>query len=87
VALALTASLAIALRLLRESRGALYLMCLTFAATLYWLANGNPDGDVIIANNTNGQIWVYGSLVICALVMVFPRVGPGVWRKRTSSHR
>jgi N-acetyl-1-D-myo-inositol-2-amino-2-deoxy-alpha-D-glucopyranoside deacetylase len=87
VALALTASLALSLRLLRESRGALYLMSLTFASSLYWLAMGNADGDVMIANNSNGQYWVYGSLIICAVVMIFPRVGPGAWRKRTSSHR
>ncbi len=87
VALAIIASLAIALRLLRESRGALYLMCLTFAATIYWLASGNADGDVMIADNRNGQFWVYGSLAICALVMAFPRIGPGAWRKRASSHR
>ena len=87
VALALTGSLALALRLLRESRGALYLMSLTFAATLYWIAVITPGGVVAISDNSNGQWWIYGSLAICGLVMVFPRLSPGRWRKRTSSHR
>jgi N-acetyl-1-D-myo-inositol-2-amino-2-deoxy-alpha-D-glucopyranoside deacetylase len=87
VALALTGSLALALRLLRESRGALYLMALTFAATLYWIAKITPEGVVTIANNSNGDWWVYGSLAICAVVMIFPQLSPGRWRKRASSHR
>lgn len=87
VALALTAALALALRLLRESRGALYLMCLTFASTIYWLINYGAEGDVTISDSQNGQWWTWGSIAICALVMIFPRVGPGVWRRRASGHR
>ena len=87
VALALTGSLALSLRLLRESRGALYLMALTFAATLYWIAKITPEGVVTISDNSNGNWWVYGSLAICAIVMIFPQLSPGRWRKRASSHR
>ncbi len=87
VALALVVSLALALRLLRESRGALYLMSLTFAATLLWLGSKSNDGDVVIAGNTNGQWWVYGSLISCFVIMAFPRLRPGSWRRSASGHR
>jgi len=85
--LALVSSLALALRLLRESRGALYLMSLTFAATLLWLGSKSNDGDVVIANNTNGQWWVYASLITCFVIMAFPRLRPGSWRRSASGHR
>jgi len=87
VALALVFSLALALRLLRESRGALYLMSLTFAATLLWLGSKSNDGDVVIANNYNGQWWFYCSLAICFVIMAFPRLRPGSWRRTASGHR
>ena len=87
VGLALTASLALALRLLRESRGALYLMSLTFTATLLWLGRKSADGDVVIANNLNGQWWFYGSIVICFAIMMFPRLKPGSFKRSASGHR
>ena len=87
VALALTISLALALRLLRESRGALYLMVLTFSATLLWLGSKSNDGDVVIANNTNGQWWVYGSIATSLVIMMFPRLRVGGWRRTASGHR
>lgn len=87
VAMTLTFSLSLALRLLRESRGALYLMTLTFTATLLWLGNKTADGDVVIANNANGQWWFYGSIVACFAVMMFPRLKPGSFSRRASGHR
>jgi N-acetyl-1-D-myo-inositol-2-amino-2-deoxy-alpha-D-glucopyranoside deacetylase len=87
VALGISTSLALALRLLRESRGALYLMVLTFTATLLWLGSKSNDGDVVIANNTNGQWWVYGSIVINFVIMMFPRLRVGGWRRSASGHR
>jgi len=87
VALVMTFSLAVALRLLRNSRGALYLMSFTLAGTVFWLSRPTAAGDALILNNQAGNIWVYGSLIICAVVILFPKLRPGAWGKKSSGHR
>lgn len=87
VALTMVACLAVALRLLRNSRGALYLMTLSFIASVYWLSQEQPGGEVLIVSNQIGDTWVYGSMAICAFVMLFPRLNPGSWRRSASGHR
>jgi N-acetyl-1-D-myo-inositol-2-amino-2-deoxy-alpha-D-glucopyranoside deacetylase len=87
VALVMTASLAVALRLLRRSRGALYLITATLVATIFWLAQPQPGGELFIPGNDVGTIWAYGSMVICALVILFPKIQPGAWRRSSRGHR
>lgn len=87
VAFTMVASLALALRLLRNSRGALYLLTLSFVSTVFWLSQTQPGSDVIIYGNEVGNIWAYGSAAICGLVMLFPRLRPGTWRRSASGHR
>lgn len=87
VALVMTASLALALRLLRRSRGALYLLTATLTATVLWLAQRQPGGELFIPGNDAGTIWAYGSIGICALVILFPRIKPGAWRRSSRGHR
>jgi len=87
VALVMTFSLAVALRLLRNSRGALYLMSFTLAGTVFWLSRPSAAGDALIIDNQAGNIWVYGSLIICAVVILFPKLRPGTWGKNASGHR
>lgn len=87
VALIMTASLAVSLRLLRRSRGALYLITATLAATVFWLAQRQPGGELFIPGNDAGFIWVYGSIGICGLVILFPKVQPGAWRRSSRGHR
>ncbi len=87
VALVTTFSLAVALRLLRNSRGALYLMSLTLAGTVFWLSRPTAAGDALIIDNQAGNFWVYGSLIICAVVILFPKLRPGTWAKNASGHR
>lgn len=87
VALVMTFSLAVALRLLRNSRGALYLMSLTLAGTVFWLSRPSAAGDALIIDNQSGNMWVYGSLIICAVVILFPKLRPGTWGKNASGHR
>ena len=87
VALTMVACLAIALRLLRNSRGALYLMTLSFITSVYWLSQEQPGGEVLIVSNQIGDTWVYGSMAICAFVMLFPRLNPSSWRRSASGHR
>jgi N-acetyl-1-D-myo-inositol-2-amino-2-deoxy-alpha-D-glucopyranoside deacetylase len=87
VALIMTASLAISLRLLRRSRGALYLITATLAATVFWLAQRQPGGELFIPGNDAGFIWAYGSIGICGLVILFPKVQPGAWRRSSRGHR
>ena len=87
IALGMTFALALSLRLLRNSRGALYLMTLSLGGTLSWLSSRQGGGSVAIVANNLGNWWVYGSLGLCALVILFPRIRPGVWRKNASGHR
>jgi N-acetyl-1-D-myo-inositol-2-amino-2-deoxy-alpha-D-glucopyranoside deacetylase len=87
IALAMTFSLALALRLLRNSRGALYLMTLSLWGTLLWLSQRHGAGSFVIVGNDVGNLWVYGSLIACGVVILFPRIRPGVWRKNASGHR
>jgi len=87
VALVMTFALAVALRLLRNSRGALYLMSLTLAGTVFWLSRPSASGDALIMDNQSGNFWVYGSLIICAVVILFPKLRPGTWAKNASGHR
>ncbi|MFM7014137.1 MAG: PIG-L deacetylase family protein [Actinomycetota bacterium] len=87
LALTMTFSLALALRLLRNSRGALYLMSLTLALTVFWLSRQTEAGDALIIDNLVGKWWVYGSLIICAVVILFPKIRPGSWGKNASGHR
>jgi N-acetyl-1-D-myo-inositol-2-amino-2-deoxy-alpha-D-glucopyranoside deacetylase len=87
VALVTTLAVALALRMLRNSRGALYLMSFTLAGTVFWLSRPTPAGDALIIDNEAGNIWVYGSLIICAVVILFPKLRPGTWAKNASGHR
>jgi N-acetyl-1-D-myo-inositol-2-amino-2-deoxy-alpha-D-glucopyranoside deacetylase len=87
IALTMTFCLALALRLLRSSRGALYLMTLSLWGTLLWLSQRHGTGSFVIMGNDVGTWWTYGSLIACGLVILFPRIRPGVWRKSASGHR
>lgn len=87
IALFITFSLALGLRLLRNSRGALYLMTLSLWGTIWWLSSRKSGGSVAILGDFVGTWWVYGSLIACGLVILFPRIRPGVWRKSASGHR
>jgi N-acetyl-1-D-myo-inositol-2-amino-2-deoxy-alpha-D-glucopyranoside deacetylase len=87
VALTMVGSLALALRLLRSSRGALYLMTASFAITVFQLAQRQPGGEVLILGNSTGNIWAYGSIGLCALIILFPSIHPSSWGKSASGHR
>jgi N-acetyl-1-D-myo-inositol-2-amino-2-deoxy-alpha-D-glucopyranoside deacetylase len=86
VALIMIGALALALRLLRKSRGALYLMTLTLASTLYWMSH-QTSGDFVLGHEQVDKYWRWGSLIICFVVILFPRIHPGVWRKSARGHR
>lgn len=86
VALTMLGALALALRTLRKSRGALYLMTLTLASTLYWMSK-QTTGDLVLGHSEADRIWRWGSLAICFVVILFPRIHPGVWRRSKSGHR
>jgi N-acetyl-1-D-myo-inositol-2-amino-2-deoxy-alpha-D-glucopyranoside deacetylase len=87
VALVMTGSLAIAIRLLRSSRGALYLLAATFAATVFWLAQPQADGTLLIPGDELGNIWAYGSLGLVAIIILFPNIRAGSWRKSARGHQ
>ncbi len=87
VAMIMTGSLALAIRLLRSSRGALYLVAATFATTIFWLAQPQSTGSLLIPGNQLGVIWAYGSLALMAIIILFPQIHAGSWRKRARGHQ
>ena len=87
VALTMVFALTLALRLMRNSRGALYLTSLVFIGTVFWLAQKQPGGEVLVLGDQLGDTWAYGSIIICAVIMLFPRLHPGTWRRNASGHR
>ncbi|MEI6590666.1 MAG: hypothetical protein WCO24_01530, partial [Actinomycetes bacterium] len=84
VALVMVFSLGLAMRLLRNSRGALNLMAAAFTLTIAFLAQRQSGGGALIFANTIGEFWTFGSIGILALISVFPRLKPGTWRKSAS---
>lgn len=86
VALISVGALALALRLLRSSRGALYLTSITFGVTVFTLAQKQAGGEVLIPANDLGLIWSYGSIALCAAIILFPQIRPASWRKSASGH-
>jgi len=86
VALIMTGSLGLGLRLLRSSLGALYLMTLGFYVTIWYFANGRPGGQLISGDGL-GNWWSYGSIVLLAVIILFPRLRPKTWSKNASGHR
>lgn len=87
VAMTMVFALTLSLRLMRNSRGALYHTSLVFIGTVFWLAQKQPGGEVLILGDQLGDIWAYGSIVICAVIMLFPRLHPGTWRRNAAGHR
>ena len=87
VALIMTASIALGLRLMRRSRGALYLLTAGLSATIFWLSQRQPGGELFIPGNDIGTFWAFGSIGICAFIILFPRVQPGAWRRSSRGHR
>ncbi|MEY3538468.1 MAG: hypothetical protein RL645_1282 [Actinomycetota bacterium] len=87
VALISVGAVALALRLLRSSRGALYLTSLTFGLTVFQLAQRQGGGEVLIPANDVGTIWAYGSIILCAVIILFPQIRPAAWRRSASGHR
>lgn len=87
VALVMTTSLAISLRLLRRSRGALYLVTASLMATILWFAQRQPGGELFIPGNDVGTFWAFGSIGVCALVILVPKIQPGAWRRSSRGHR
>ena len=87
VALISVGALALSLRLLRSSRGALYLTSITFGITVFTLAQRQAGGEVLIPSNDVGTIWAYGSIILCAVIILFPQIRPAIWRKSASGHQ
>ena len=86
LALIIVGSLALALRILRRSRGALYLMALGFIFTMFQLGQ-NPGGSQLVTNGNLSSYWFYGSLAVLAIIVMFPRLRKATWNRSASGHR
>ena len=87
VALVMTAALGIALRVLRRSRGALYLSTLAFIITVLQLSQVQPDGSAFMDDSELSTYWVYGSIALLAVIVIFPRIRKATWNRSASGHR
>lgn len=86
VALLSVTSVGLALRVLRRSRGALYLLAASFWVTLYYLINQQSSGERPF-NGQLSEIWIWGSTIILAVILIFPKLQPATWTKNASGHR
>ncbi|MFM6980050.1 MAG: PIG-L deacetylase family protein [Micrococcales bacterium] len=87
VALLLVASVSLALRVLRRSRGALYLFAAAFWATLYYLIKTQESGGSQSFVGEISEWWKIGASVLIAGIMIFPRIQPAAWRRSADGHR
>lgn len=86
VALIMTGSLGLGLRLLRSSLGALYLMTIAFYVSIWYFSQPRNSG-ILILGDSLGNWWVFGSMGLLALINLFPRLRPKTWSKNASGHR
>jgi len=87
LALVIVGAMAVALRLLRRSRGALYLYALGFIITLQQLVSPGKMGTQLITDSDISTWWVYGSYILLAVVVIFPRLRKATWNRSASGHR
>lgn len=83
LALGATASITFGLRMLRNSRGALYLLNAGMTIAIWWLSR-NPTFGAFIDDNKNGNRYVLFALLICLVAAVFPRIDLAKWRARSN---
>jgi N-acetyl-1-D-myo-inositol-2-amino-2-deoxy-alpha-D-glucopyranoside deacetylase len=86
LALVIVTALAIPLRLMRRSRGALYLYALAFAVTILQLTKPGQH-TTGLSDQQLTTFWVWGSLSVLAVVVIFPRLRKATWDRGTSGHR
>lgn len=87
VALLLVGSVSLALRILRRSRGALYLFSAAFWATLYYLVRTQETGGEQTFVGADSQWWVWGSTAVIVAILLFPKIQPATWSKSANGHR
>jgi len=86
LALIVVGALALALRVLRRSRGALYLMALAFIVTMVQFSHGQ-GGSHLVTNSHISEYWFYGSIALLAVIVVFPRIQKATWSRSAGGHR
>ena len=69
--------------MLRNSRGALYLLNAGMTLAIWWLSR-NPTFGAFIDDNKNGNRYVLFALLICLVAAVFPRIDLAKWRARSN---
>ncbi|MEO0048698.1 MAG: hypothetical protein RL556_30 [Actinomycetota bacterium] len=87
VGLLLVGVVALALRVLRRSRGALYLFAASFFTTLWYLIQLQTSGGEQPFSGDMSTYWIWGSSIVLALIIVFPNIQPASWSKNASGHR
>lgn len=89
IALSMVGIVSLSLRFFRNSAGALYLYALGFLVTISQLGQRQDatGGEIFIPANTNGMWWTYGSTVIIAIIVLFPRLRRATWKTSARGHR
>ena len=87
LALIIVGALALALRVLRRSRGALYLMALTFIISVLQFAHNPNGGSHLVTNSSLSEYWLYGSFTVLGVIVIFPRIQKATWNRSASGHR
>lgn len=72
IGLIAAAALMLALRLLLEKRWFSILSFVGMIAIVYIMAQASVNGSVLITNNLESFIWIYGVAIIGLVIQVFP---------------
>jgi len=87
LALVVVGAVALGLRMLRRSRGALYLMAIGFIWTLLYLNHKHPWSWHLASKADLTSAWVNWSLIGLIVIMIFPRLRKASLSRNLSSHR
>ena len=83
----IVAGLAVLLRVLRRSRGALYLFAVTYVVTVLQLSHGGGHRVIPHLDKVLSEYFLYGSFGVLALIVIFPRLRKASWNRDASGHR
>jgi hypothetical protein len=73
-AIVAVASLVLGARLLAKSRWSAVGLAVGIVGMIVVFSGRGPGGSVLIPNNTAGLVWVFAPAIICALVVLWPRL-------------
>ena len=87
LALIVVAAVSVALRVMRRSRGALYLMGVTYIFAVLQMSHGGRASHLSHLQQIIAEYFLYGSIGLLLVIVIFPRLRKASWNRGASGHR